>query len=68
MKVGLGHLRNFLKLGVKARSDVGGMMTCFEGFISSSMTGDRAKIMSFIDSCDDYCSEDNDALLNPCPS
>jgi hypothetical protein len=51
--VGLGHLRNFLKLGLKASKDVGGIITCLEGFISYSMIGDSVRIMSARDSCED---------------
>lgn len=51
--MGLGHLRNFLKVGLNASREVGGMITCFEGLMSSSMIGDSVRIMSARDSCED---------------
>jgi hypothetical protein len=50
MKVGLGHFRNFLNVGLKARRAIGGITTSFDGFISYSMIGAIDKIISSIDS------------------
>lgn len=44
--VGLGHFRNFLKVGEKANREVGGMTMLFEGLRSYSMTGDVFKTSS----------------------
>jgi len=30
----LGHLKNFLKAGLKASNEVGGITICFDGFIN----------------------------------